>query len=507
MNRIFVILVVILSLGSTCLARSLICNACISGIETYKSYLRSGSVVEAEKRKYYERCIKSGSSRLFCAGRRDNVVPYEYKAQISKYNSDEMCWSYGLCTDVKYVKDPHKSYAAKVLAHSPPYTTYEGLAPNRSKPIKFLVVTDIHMDFDYREGKKVTCGESICCRTTSGNGGPGDEHSGLYGHIGKCDLPVITTQSFIDHATKFTDLSFVLYLGDNPAHDMWEQKPEVHLKGLKKFTEMLKVLKVPVYSVLGNHEGYPCDQFDATGANQHQWVIEGALDAWRDWFTPQMKETFRRNGCYSVVVPGTTLKLIALTPFTMMSSNRYLWGNQTDPLGVLKWFEEELHDGEEKGQSVIIFSHLPPNHPPFNPYWSERYLVLVERYTNIIRGLLYGHVHQDYFTILRGRNHQPINIAYTCPSLTTYTYNNPAYRVFEIDGNTYKFLDYVQYSMNIEQSNRERRPLWKQSYRFTEYYNVPSLSVRSHLLLRNEISVSCWRKCRTMRQYVRRLSS
>eukprot|EP00826_Nyctotherus_ovalis_P048941 TRINITY_DN582_c0_g1_i1.p5 TRINITY_DN582_c0_g1~~TRINITY_DN582_c0_g1_i1.p5 ORF type:complete len:123 (-),score=35.58 TRINITY_DN582_c0_g1_i1:601-969(-) len=116
---------------------------------------------------------------------------------------------------------------------------------------------------------------------------------------------------------------------------MWEQKPEVHLKGLKKFTEMLKVLKVPVYSVLGNHEGYPCDQFDATGANQHQWVIEGALDAWRDWFTPQMKETFRRNGCYSVVVPGTTLKLIALTPFTMMSSNRYLWGNQTDPLGVV----------------------------------------------------------------------------------------------------------------------------------------------------------------------------
>lgn len=129
--------------------------------------------------------------------------------------------------------------------------------------------------------------------------------------------------------------------------------------------------------------------------------------------------------------------------------------------------------------------------PHYQLDWSERYISLVERYTNIIRGLLYGHVHQDYFTILKGRNHQPINIAYTCPSLTTYTYNNPAYRVFEIDGNTYKFIDYVQYSMNVEQSNRERRPLWKQSYRFTEYYNVPSLSVRSHLILRNEISVSC----------------
>lgn len=151
MNRIFVILVAVLSLGSTCLARSLICNACITGVESYKSYLRSSSVVEQEKRKYYDKCIKSGSSKQFCAGRRDNVVVHEYKAQISKYNSDEMCWSYGLCRDVNYVKNTRKSYAAKVLAHSPPYTAYEGLAPNRSKPIKFLVVTDIHMDFDYRE--------------------------------------------------------------------------------------------------------------------------------------------------------------------------------------------------------------------------------------------------------------------------------------------------------------------------------------------------------------------
>jgi hypothetical protein len=179
---------------------------------------------------------------------------------------------------------------------------------------------------------KVSCPESICCRKSSGKAGANETKSGIYGHIGKCDIPVIT---IVDHAATLKDISFILYLGDNPAHKMWEQKKEDHLKGLKKFTEMLRTFKIPIYSVLGNHEGYPCDQFDATGSDTHKWVIEGTLDAWQGWSTEEMNKTFRENGCYSVVVPGTTLKLIALTPFTMMSSNRYLWGNQTDPLGVV----------------------------------------------------------------------------------------------------------------------------------------------------------------------------
>jgi len=134
---------------------------------------------------------------------------------------------------------------------------------------------------------------------------------------------------------KHRDISFILYLGDHLAHNNWEQKKEDHLKALQNFTGMLKKLRIPVYSALGNHEGYPSDQFDATGTNEHSWIIEGSLSTWKDWFTEEMNKTFRENGCYSVIVPGTTLKLISLTPFTMMSNNLYLWGNQTDPLGVV----------------------------------------------------------------------------------------------------------------------------------------------------------------------------
>ena len=117
---------------------------------------------------------------------------------------------------------------------------------------------------------------------------------------------------------------------------MWEQATEAsHLKGLKIFTEELKRFNVPVYSVLGNHEGYPYDQFDTENPKTHNWIINNATEAWKQWFTEDMIKTFKRNGCYSTIIKETKLKVIALTPFTMMNDNRYLWGNQTDPLGVV----------------------------------------------------------------------------------------------------------------------------------------------------------------------------
>lgn len=120
--------------------------------------------------------------------------------------------------------------------------------------------------------------------------------------------------------------------------------------------------------------------------------------------------------------------------------------------------------------------------------WAERFIILLERYAHIVKGTIYGHVHQDYFTILRNKNKVPITIAYTCPSLTTYTYKNPGFRVYKMDPDTYKMLDYDQYYLDLGKSNKQRIPIWEKSYTFTEYYNVSSLSIRSHELLVNRIT-------------------
>lgn len=39
--------------------------------------------------------------------------------------------------------------------------------------------------------------------------------------------------------------------------------------------------------------------------------------------------------------------------------NQFLLKNPTDPLGMLKWFTNELRESEKIGEDVIIASHFP----------------------------------------------------------------------------------------------------------------------------------------------------
>ena len=102
---------------------------------------------------------------------------------------------------------------------------------------------------------------------------------------------------------------------------------------------------------------------------------------------------------------------------------------------------------------------------------------------------MYGHVHQDYFTLMKGKYGQVMSIAYVNPSIATYTSLNPTFRVYEMDPTTYDLLDYVQYSLNLTEANKKGVAEWKQSYRFTEYFGMPDLSIRSLEKLQQKMKV------------------
>ena len=158
----------------------------------------------------------------------------------------------------------------------------------------------------------------------------------MFGYIGRCDIPLATVQSFFDDFFNKTHPDFILYLGDNPAHNTWQQEKDTHLRGLKEVTaEIKKRFKGPVYPVLGNHEGIPCDQFDFENPNTHSWIFKDSLEVWKDWFTPESRESYLKNGCYSQLFKDTKLRILALNPFVALNDNRYSWGNQTDLMGVV----------------------------------------------------------------------------------------------------------------------------------------------------------------------------
>lgn len=69
----------------------------------------------------------------------------------------------------------------------------------------------------------------------------------------------------------------------------------------------------------------------------------------------------------------------------------------------------------------------------FSDKWSHEYNRVVNRFSNTIRGQFFGHTHFDEFEVF-SHNKKPIGMAYLAPSLTPHGEINPAYRIYEIDG-------------------------------------------------------------------------
>ena len=59
------------------------------------------------------------------------------------------------------------------------------------------------------------------------------------------------------------------------------------------------------------------------------------------------------------------------------------------------------------------------------------------------------------------------SIAYLGPSVTPYTYNNPAYRIYEMDGSqnsTFQLVDHHVYFFNLTSANSKNDTTWKYLY-------------------------------------------
>lgn len=122
--------------------------------------------------------------------------------------------------------------------------------------------------------------------------------------------------------------------------------------------------------------------------------------------------------------------------------------------------------------------------------WAERFLLLLERYSDTIKGQMYAHVHQEYFALMRGSRGQPLNIGFVNPSLTTHVYCYPSFRVYEMNEFSHSLIDYVQYHLDLARANKELKAQWEVAYRFSEYYQVPDLSLESHEVLVEKMRVT-----------------
>ncbi|XP_064594947.1 sphingomyelin phosphodiesterase-like [Liolophura sinensis] len=366
------------------------------------------------------------------------------------------------------------------------------MPPHLPKPgspkLRVLHLSDIHYDRLYKEGSNADCDEPLCCRADDGPPGRTVSAAGKWGDYRHCDIPLVTLENLFSHLNKTRhQFDYILWTGDLPAHDVWNQTREDQLGLVKTLTELfVKYLpNIPIYPALGNHESSPVNSFPPpfiTGENSISWLYTALADSWKTWLPPETTLTIK-NGAFYTVSPYPGFRIVSINTNYCNNYNWWLLLNTTDPAGELSWLVGVLQAAENNKEKVHIIGHIPPGLNDCLKAWSWNYYRIINRYESTVVGQFFGHTHRDHYQMFYdvADLKRPLSVGYIVGSVTTYPDLNPGYRIYEIDGNypdsSWAVLDHTNYILNLTEANINptTTPQWQQLYSAKAAYGMASL--------------------------------
>lgn len=406
----------------------------------------------------------------------DKYGPIVVENIFTRYvNSYYLCEKLDLCP----AENPKKfinteEYAARVVKGKP-NKKKEAIKEN-GKKIKFLQMTDIHLDLNYKEGSPATCIYPLCCRNYENTKGKTDQLCGKYGYEGKADLSLELFNSFIkDISTK--DFDFIIWTGDNGSHDVWLINQDEVYKASEIIRDGLNNqfnFKKPIFYCLGNHEKFPNDSFK----DDEKELLEHYAQIFKGYITDEKAyEDFKKYGYYSMKY-DKNLRIISLNCLNCDSFNFNLLNSTKKHVkDSFDWLENELQKAEKNNEFVYILNHFPLNGEFTWPECAKRFQALFDRYEYNIRGIFSGHTHRDdiegiteYFN-----KNKIIHLNFVAPQLTTFDNKLPSYRIYTVDDETKQILDYEQFRFNLTRSNQEGKPYWYSAYNASQFYGVKNM--------------------------------
>lgn len=379
--------------------------------------------------------------------------------------------------------------------------------------MRVLHLSDIHIDRNYAVGSEADCtdGEgldkfgtyALCCRNYPPTQRERElkavkQPAGKWGSAWTCDIPWRTFESVLKHINKTEkNLDYVIITGDYEAHDMWDYTKEKTKDLIGNVTEALRkyLPNVPIYQAIGNHEGVPMDampphDMESYDLHSPEWLYETLADNWKPLSHSMMSKTavadMKYRGSY-IVYPKPGLKLISINTVYCSEFNFFLYIDQVDPDGTLQWFIDQLLDSESKGEKVHIISHIPSGADYCLKGWAFNFYDIVNRFENTITGQFYGHTHYDHFQVFyenanpKGR---PTHFNFITPSVTTYDFSNPSYRIYTIDGayqgSSFTTIEAETYYTNVTKANIDNHePIWELEYTTKKAYGMKDFSPES----------------------------
>ena len=142
--------------------------------------------------------------------------------------------------------------------------------------------------------------------------------------------------------------------------------------------------------------------------------------------------------------------------------------------------QPRAHASEQRGEKAIIAGHIPLRYGALDvgATIENEIISLMVRFNGTIVGQLFGHTHHDDFQLV-AHNGQTVGVQFIAPSLTTFTNQNPSYRIFDLDPTTFAFLDYEQYRANLDDAIQNNQPHWELAYTARAEYGLADLSPAS----------------------------
>ena len=345
--------------------------------------------------------------------------------------------------------------------------------------LRMLQITDPHLDLHYSANCSVNCKKPICCREDSDTEKTGTL-SGKYGYEGKCDVPKVLFESFVEDAFK-RDVDLIIWTGDNAPHDAWVgTQDEIYNMTEYIISEINKKfnndsLKIPVFFSIGNHEKFPNDEYK----DNEEELLANLTELLKIYIhDDEAKKTFKKGGYYSQKLNDTKLRFISLNCLVCDSFNFNLFNSTKEHAkDMFRWLENELQKAEENEEYVYILNHFPLNADFSLTECAKRFQALYDRYEYIVRGIFSGHTHNDdiegvseYFN-----KSKIIHLNFIAPQLTTYSFKIPSYRIYIIDKETMEIINYEQYRFDLETSNKEEQPYWYLAYNASTFYGVKNM--------------------------------
>jgi hypothetical protein len=258
----------------------------------------------------------------------------------------------------------------------------------------------------------------------------------------------------------------------------------------KTLTFVLKQIRaavgtIPVYFALGNCDSYtgygPDSQFLSNNAQRlYSLALNGSGNE------QDVIGSIARGGYYSVEPAGMNLMIIALNTIALsplvQTNGDASESNQDAVNSELSWFDTKLAAAQSAGKKVWLLMHVPPGADEgttaksvtsnghlaaatmmWEPNYQATFMQILQKYPGVIAMTLAGHTHMDEYRIVL-----PNTLLEITPAMSPVFTNDPAYRIFTLDQQTFAPTDFRSINCDLSKTPAQ----FSDYYTFSKAYSM-----------------------------------